>query len=769
MTMENLMKSHGSQKYESNVTKLKTNNQESQSPYGIALSKGSMPSLCKAVQKWFESGELAAGYNKDVVGLVSEIPTEVIADLTCRVVLDSVSVEQPLTATAMRVGSFLEEEARLRSIKKTAPDKWKIFEDFLGQRVGFDYKKYSSRALAERMNLHANWQEWSNKDKVRTGMVFVDLFQKSTGLVELGTIIRRLKQVPILKPTAQTKRWIEKYNEHHSELTPLFLPASSSEGYRSFTTCLFKTRNKQHMEDIKQHSTPIPMAALMKLQGTAWKVNSKVLEVAEYFWKNQYPIAEFPPFKDDIVPVKPHDIDTNKDSRSKWRKEAAKFYKEDLKHKSKRLCVSKTLWIANKYKSEDEFFFPHQFDFRGRAYAVPNFLNYQGSDLSRGLLEFSKGKPMSERGVYWFIRCGKNLWGGSDTECPESWFRNNKENIHTAASDPTAFLWWSDAEKPWQFLAWVFEASLLLRRELTESRFPVSVDASSNGLQIMSMLLKYKEGARATNCISNLSKPPSDIYTMILNRVELRIMDHVRHSFWLPAKLDRKLIKSIIMAIPYGITRYRAGDLIREWYWEKDLKIFNDADLKTNCGTLASLILDTFYELFPDFLAIQKIFYKVDKPFSWTSPSGFPVYQHYYKQKLKKVKSLLFGKVRSFNYYDQTENLDWTKIKRAFIPNFIHSLDAAVMHVALGRFKPNSVAAIHDSFATHACNVDYLLQTLRDSNADMFGCDSSVFWKKIFNEKTLEKQCLNEIIENFSRISGDLVVDEVRQSPYMYR
>lgn len=40
-------------------------------------------------------------------------------------------------------------------------------------------------------------------------------------------------------------------------------------------------------------------------------------------------------------------------------------------------------------------------DFRGRVYPIPPHLNHMGADINRGLLEFSKGKPLGENGLYW--------------------------------------------------------------------------------------------------------------------------------------------------------------------------------------------------------------------------------------------------------------------------------------------------------------------------------------------------------------------------------
>ena len=42
-----------------------------------------------------------------------------------------------------------------------------------------------------------------------------------------------------------------------------------------------------------------------------------------------------------------------------------------------------------------------QADYRGRLYYSESFLNYQGSDLARGMMTFARGKPMTEEGLFW--------------------------------------------------------------------------------------------------------------------------------------------------------------------------------------------------------------------------------------------------------------------------------------------------------------------------------------------------------------------------------
>ena len=53
----------------------------------------------------------------------------------------------------------------------------------------------------------------------------------------------------------------------------------------------------------------------------------------------------------------------------------------------------------------------YQLDFRGRIYAVPNYLNPQGPDFAKGLLTFAEGKPIDENGACYLAIHGANCFG----------------------------------------------------------------------------------------------------------------------------------------------------------------------------------------------------------------------------------------------------------------------------------------------------------------------------------------------------------------------
>ena len=59
------------------------------------------------------------------------------------------------------------------------------------------------------------------------------------------------------------------------------------------------------------------------------------------------------------------------------------------------------LSMAQSFQGCDKIYFPHNVDFRGRAYPISPHLNHMGPDLNRGILEFSEAKKLGKDGLWW--------------------------------------------------------------------------------------------------------------------------------------------------------------------------------------------------------------------------------------------------------------------------------------------------------------------------------------------------------------------------------
>ena len=86
--------------------------------------------------------------------------------------------------------------------------------------------------------------------------------------------------------------------------------------------------------------------------------------------------------------------------------------------------------------------FVHTLDFRGRMYTESSgFLQPQGNDWARGLLEFGYGKPMDDQGVQNLAITGATLYGiDGSYDKRLGWTLANNKLIQNIAHDPLDYL-----------------------------------------------------------------------------------------------------------------------------------------------------------------------------------------------------------------------------------------------------------------------------------------------------------------------------------------
>lgn len=124
--------------------------------------------------------------------------------------------------------------------------------------------------------------------------------------------------------------------------------------------------------------------------------------------------------------------------------------------------------VARKMREEDEFYYPHNLDFRGRAYPMHPHLSHLGSDLCRGVLEYAEGRPLGKSGLCWLKIHLANKYGGGieklSHEGKLAFVENQLFDIFDSAANPVdGNYWWTNAEDPFQCLAACMDLSDALR------------------------------------------------------------------------------------------------------------------------------------------------------------------------------------------------------------------------------------------------------------------------------------------------------------------
>jgi DNA-directed RNA polymerase len=158
----------------------------------------------------------------------------------------------------------------------------------------------------------------------------------------------------------------------------------------------------------------------------------------------------------------------------------------------------------------------------------------------------------------------------------------------------------------------------------------------------------------------------------------------------------------------------------------------------------------------------------------WITPSGFPVVyksylQHERKQRgtIKGIKGNKDGRVMHVVRVDvlTKEGNEKVPCRRSFAsgiaPNFVHSLDASHMANTINAFD-GSFAAVHDSFSTHADDVDLLQEILKETFIAQY--DVPNFFQVIRDMLMLNKDDFKVPEPTLGRLD----IKEVRNSKYFF-
>ncbi|KAG9246567.1 mitochondrial DNA-directed RNA polymeras-like protein [Calycina marina] len=506
---------------------------------------------------------------------------------------------------------------------------------------------------------------------------------------------------------------------------------------------------------------------------TPWKINHAVFDTMLEAWNSGEAIANIAPEnpKYDIPPEPVLSEDPL--DRVRWVRAVKAIENAKSGMHSERCFQNFQLEIARALRNE-VFYFPHNVDFRGRAYPIPPYLNHMGADHCRGLLVFGRGKELGEAGLRWLKIHLANVFGydKASLEEREAFAGQNIDKIHEAISNPLkGSRWWLTAASPWQFLAACVELKNALEcPDPTKyvSNLPVHQDGTCNGLQHYAALGGDALGAQQVNL--EPGDRPADVYTAVANMVKDSIATdiskggpNVAYAEFLKDRITRKVVKQTVMTNVYGVTWVGAKAQVK-----KALQgLYDDLPQDDNLhpGLLSAYIATKIFEalgtMFQGAHDIQywlgecagrisrciteeqmkqwesiesesvklpgksfdgkswKRFLEDSEQFKtgvvWTSPLLMPVVQPYRITKSKQVTT----KMQKINLCEPHTSHPVSKRKQVqgFPPNFIHSLDAT--HMILSALASDeqglSFAAVHDSFWTHAADIPALNTILRDS------------------------------------------------------
>ena len=531
---------------------------------------------------------------------------------------------------------------------------------------------------------------------------------------------------------------------------------------------LVKASNRRYLEELKNrgHEMKPVYDAVNIMQETEWVINKPIYEVILKLIETDSSLGHLPTNPQEIeLPVKPVDIETNKESLVKWKREASLVYKERAKSKSKYIQVRQIIEEA-RLLLDRSFFYPYQLDFRGRIYPKPAMLSPQGADYSRALIKFKYGKQMKENNSFDdFAIAGAGLYGEVDKEDIQTrldWVKERLDTFIGYAKEPLTNTDWAKADKPFCFLAWCFELKDFAETDYDASfitTLPIQSDCSNSGLQHYSAMMRDEIGGKATNLIP--SNKPEDVYRIVAQKVIMKLRDKTdpMAKQWLDYGIDRKLCKKPVMCLPYSLTQYSCRQYIQdhvEKEWKEKNKPHNfGRDLFKATNYLTPIVWESINDVIVGAKEIMGFLKKVSRlvasenlPVCWTTPKplNFPVQMMCYKKESKRVKTKMGDSIIKLSIQSDTDEIDKRKTAQSICPNLIHSLDASCLMLAVIKAKDKGVtnfSLIHDSFGCVAPDVHKLSEAIREAFCEVYEQDVLTNWamemKQMLSEKNAKK------------------------------
>lgn len=736
----------GVSRYRSRVAKVRSAKLESFSVAGQRVLERAVHEVTKGIEEWMAHAAKAPGRKHRVLPLMELLPTPIVAMITCRAVIDGIAAVRTINSLAASIGRLMEDEMRFRKLRKEHPRWWAKMMRLVSRQPG---ETTRSRFLKKSARLKGlTLPAWSSKDRVALGLVCIELMRQRSGIIEITNRTNMFgKDMTLVRASDEFMDWLEKSHGAAEILAPVYMPmvvvprawdSVWTGGYLGVSfgrRPLVKSTSKRYLETLDKVEMSEVYAGVNHIQGTAWQVNGKVLEVMKSAWENGHIIGDMPGRDLIPIPAKPVDIDTDPEERRQWRKMAARAHFDNECLRSKRVAVSKTIWLAEKYGTTP-MYFPQELDFRGRVYPKPVFLNNQGSDWQRSLLTFANGKPVDDNAMSWLAIHGANCWGLDKVSFEEriKFIEDNHNLILKIGRDPLSENWWTQADKPWGFLAFCIEWAQVHDNPGTASCLPVHLDGSNNGLQIFSLLLRDPIGAAATNCTATTN--PRDIYADVAARVaeKLTASGTALDYQWLAFGIDRKTTKRVVMCLPYGLTQFSSRGYVRDWYLEKARATGNRPFEKDTVWQAVVYLTGLIWEAIGEIVVAAvgamdwlkkcaRIHVEAGIAIRWSSPAGFLVEQNYKKLNRIVVKTSVGSVLRQHRILIDGNELSVSRNVNAISPNVVHSIDASILLKSVNLAAANGVqsfSCIHDSFGVCAADAGIIGTAIRQVSVDIF-------------------------------------------------
>ena len=812
--LEDKMKTDGQQRYlkrQSKMTSVSTMNE----PHKL-ISKAMRKVADELKQMIQENG--SQGRPRQWLQFLQNVDVETLAYIGLNCCFDSVLTFGSQTSTTSKIGRRVELENFALGLSKYDKTLFsRITKQVTKDHTSQIYRIKAAKIIASKEGYKP--EKWSAKDCVVMGAPILSAVLKASDLfttfdVNVGTTNTKM----VIGLTEEARANLFSMQTDASWAEPMYGPLIvEPQPWTSFNTgCyydfalsssvpLVRGANREQRKAIQHHfnqyGTPDYVKALNAVQATPLKINTDVLNALEWAEETQLSFGKFPEMVAPDFPRTPANIDDldpeiasqlKRDQKS-WHTKA----READANKGNMVAVIKT---ANEMAQYDQFWLPWNFDFRGRLYPVSTF-NYHRDDHVKALFTLANGKPVTDETRDWIsihlANCGDfNKVSKRSFDDRIAWVADHHDKIMEVAADFKAtFDWWSKADKPFQFLAAIFEYyNMHTQGEAYVCYLPPAMDGTNSGVQHYSGALRNEDDGRLVNLTP--TDTCQDVYAAVAE-VSTRLLqeragDPVADA-WLAHGVGRKEVKRNTMTYGYSsVERGFCDQILEDLMAPLRRDVAHGRIEKHPFGDNRSQVKHAALLAKVNFQAVQEVVASVShgmqflqqltdavskegKTLRWQTPCGFPVVQSYTKWTMKKVRIYLWDReIKQERWTQMTvreENpfkIDTKKMRSAVAANAVHSLDSAHMINTILMALDNDVTdffMIHDSFATTCADTWKMYHCVRHAFVDQY--ESGCFFEEIRDQVAQRVSDPNKELPDVPA-KGTLDIRGVLESEYCF-
>jgi len=770
-----------------------------------------------AIQKFVDdadSGKPGRRHRASI--LLKDIDVPTVAYLFTKAVLNYVPLTNrdgkttALSALAIRGCTMIHDEMRIRYFEENHRAlARKMLKDF--DRRDLPRRRRKEMIQRKFGQLRMAWQVWDKKDCLILGVKLTELFSNSTGMVTMPLVSEQRRRRRIVQATPAMIEKISERIKNNEDVFTVYLPMLAPPKpwrngdlfgggyYTNHVTPypLIKGVKRNFLEELSNMDLERPLAAINAIQETPYRISPVMPEILEHIFDLNRELAGLPLSDIEPIPEAPEGADEAGEVKNQYRRDCYYVHDRNRRRISKRLMVARVVHLAKKFEDKPEIYFPMQADSRWRLYPVPTYLNPQGPDFVKAMLEFAQGKKIeTEEQAAWLAIIGANHFGMDKLPLQEraDWTVDNQQMILEVAADPLNDLRWCEADEPFQFIRWAMEWSRFNQEGLGfVSHLPANVDATCSGMQIFSAALRDREGATHVNLTDTNER--MDIYQ--------RVADLANHAMWVESSTDkiqyakaaldfgigRKECKRPTMVVPYSGTFHACMKYVRDGINERVEKGEPHPMGDEKDGPFISYVAGHVWKAIDDTIpaarscmkwlqTASRLVSKSEKPIPliWYTPDGAPVQQARYEQTTQRVQTFLDGVVFKLDLHHDTDQLDQRRMASSVAPNWVHSLDGCILREAVnnalaienelgrGRMYFNM---IHDSYGVHCADLpDFLDRCIKPAfvnvfkNHDVLG-DFEREVRSLLSEKDNKKL-------DAAPVRGDFEIEEVMKNDFFF-